>query len=81
MFSQLSFCVHYYAVNQMLFAHKKKAYIFVVMIVKSALFFLSVVDLFLDSYEGILQWASKVNEKKAISTSMVEQPKPSYLIQ
>ncbi len=65
----------------MQFARLKKAYTFVYMVVKSALFFLSIIDFFWDSYEWVSKWVKKINDKKVISTPIIEQHKPSYSIQ
>ncbi len=51
------------------------------MVVKSALFLLSIIDFFFDSYEQISKWANKVNNTKVISSPVIEKHEPSYSIQ
>jgi hypothetical protein len=61
--------------------YKIKAYIFVAMIVKSALFFLGLVDFILDSYERVSPSTSKANKKEVMPTTKLEKTNPAYLIQ
>ena len=64
----------------MQFAKLKKASIFVDMIVKSALFFLGIVDFFCDSYENATNLIGKSKNRKVLSTNIVEQAKPAYSV-
>lgn len=51
------------------------------MIVKSAIYFLSIVDFFWDTYERVSGWLTQTNEKRVIATETKKPVKASFSVQ